>query len=92
MTVAEMIEKLKKFPSGAIVVVDGYEGGVDTAKEPRQVTIFKDALKNYGYYGDHLVKDSVEYRVYWTKREPDYPEVQAVLIGWREKDEEEDPS
>ena len=57
MTVAELIEQLKRYPSDMTVVVDGYEGGYDNPViEPGYVafdTNWDGKNKNSWYMGRH---------------------------------------
>jgi hypothetical protein len=55
MKVKELIEKLQKFDPELLVVVDGYEGGVDSPQEPREVMLRLNVhdTEKYWYYGKH---------------------------------------
>jgi len=51
MMVSELIEKLKAMPSDAIVVVRGYEDGVNEADSVIECNIKPNELGNEWYYG-----------------------------------------
>lgn len=57
MTVAEMIEELKKMPQDSLVVVWGYGGGYDNLQIYSDYAILNDnwngESKKYRYYGRH---------------------------------------
>ena len=55
MKLKELIEKLQKFDPELLVVVDGYEGGVDYPKEPVELSI-KLNQHTENYYGRHEVQ------------------------------------
>ena len=52
MTTAELIELLKDYPQDALVVVDGYEGGICEVETISTTSIVKD-VNPEDYYGDH---------------------------------------
>jgi hypothetical protein len=52
MTVAELIEKLKEMPQDAMVVVDGYAGGLDEVNSVKDLAILTDFFEE-SYYGAH---------------------------------------
>jgi hypothetical protein len=54
MNVKELIQKLEQYDQEAMVVVRGYEGGVDTASSIGQVKIKLNA-NTEGWYGKHEV-------------------------------------
>lgn len=54
MTVKELIEKLQQFDDQLMVVIDGYEGGVDEPKDPVEVIIKMNHHKEW-YYGKHEI-------------------------------------
>lgn len=57
MTVRELIEELTTLNQSAIVVVDGYEGGVDEISEVKSCRIAKNQNSKW-YYGRHeITKD-----------------------------------
>jgi hypothetical protein len=58
MTVGELIEALKVFPTDLRVVVPGYEGGADDILTPRQICIRpRDPDHTEDWYGPHAVGD-----------------------------------
>ncbi len=69
MTVAELIQKLQKFPPDMRVLTDGYEGGYD---DPQ---IYETAaVKEYSPYCGN-------YQVYWRYSEEERKPFQAVIIA-----------
>ena len=52
MTVGELIEKLKEYPSDAYVVIDGYEGGVNLVYSLTDTFLvkYKPQERYYGRY------------------------------------------
>ncbi len=52
MIVSELIEELRKLPQDAVVVVNGYEGGVRTVKDAKPTVIAVDVNTEW-YYGEH---------------------------------------
>jgi hypothetical protein len=54
MNVKDLIEKLKTFPAGTQVLVQGYEGGYDDIARIDEKTVIKDpeAAEYYGEYDD----------------------------------------
>jgi len=56
MKVKELIEKLQLCDPSLMVIVSGYEGGVDEAKQAGQVRVKLNA-HNEWYYGKHEVAD-----------------------------------
>jgi hypothetical protein len=54
MKVKELIEKLQAFDPEVLVVVDGYEDGVDHPKDPILVKINLNVNDEW-YYGKHMV-------------------------------------
>jgi hypothetical protein len=69
--VGELIEHLRKFDQEMLLVVDGYEGGVESPLEPVLVEIKLD-VNTAWYYGKHAVihEDDAE-----------KPDCKAVLLG-----------
>jgi hypothetical protein len=69
MTVAQLIESLKNYPSDLPVVVSGYEGGYNDVDSFENIKIVRDFNKAW-YYGKHedvadiydeeLIKNAVE--------------------------------
>jgi|HubBroStandDraft_5_1064220.scaffolds.fasta_scaffold09748_5 hypothetical protein len=47
MTVAELIEKLRNYPPGMLVVVQGWEGGYDAVEDIGIVDIVYDPSESY---------------------------------------------
>lgn len=56
MNVSELIERLKEQPQDAMVVIDGYEGGVWEADSVKIVKIKTDVNSEW-YYGDHAIAE-----------------------------------
>lgn len=56
MNVSELIERLKEQPQDAMVVIDGYEGGVWEADSVKIVKIKTDVNSEW-YYGDHEISE-----------------------------------
>jgi len=56
MKVKELIEKLQSFDPELMVIVSGYEGGVDEVKYAANVKIKLDVHTEW-YYGKHEVAD-----------------------------------
>lgn len=56
MNVKELIEELKKFPEDSMVVVSGYEGGVDEITCLAEVKLMLNA-NSVSYYGAHEIED-----------------------------------
>jgi hypothetical protein len=56
MTVGQLIETLQGYDPFLMVIVSGYEGGVDEAKQAGQVRVKLNA-HNEWYYGKHEVAD-----------------------------------
>lgn len=77
MTIAELIEKLKKFPQDSRVVVRGYEGGVDDVTSIDDIKILLNYNKDAWYYGDH--KPFYEYMKY--KEYQEYEKVPAIYLS-----------
>ena len=70
MKVKELIEKLQKFDPELLVMVDGYEGGVDYPQEPYQAFVRLDVHSEW-YYGDHQLCHATD------EEKPDCP---AIII------------
>jgi hypothetical protein len=77
MTVGELIAKLQEFDQDMMVVVDGYEGGVDELRHVQTASIALGYNVEGWYYGDHeMVTDG-----YLTPEEKEkYPVVTAVYL------------
>ncbi len=56
MKVSELIDRLKEQPQDAMVVIDGYEGGVWEADSVKIVKIKTDVNSEW-YYGDHEIAE-----------------------------------
>jgi len=56
MTVGQLIEKLQSFDPELMVVISGYEGGVDEADSAVDVSLKLDTHTEW-YYGKHEVAD-----------------------------------
>lgn len=52
MTVADIIQKLNQLPQDALVLVDGYEGGLDAVIDTKVIHILYDEKKEW-YYGPY---------------------------------------
>ena len=52
MKVSELIEQLKAMPQDAMVVVDGYEGGLTTLEQCEEVTALLNRNTDW-WYGKH---------------------------------------
>lgn len=59
MNVGELIEKLQRYDPEQMVVIDGYEGGYDTADEVHEMKI-KLNVNELWYYGKHEIVDDGE--------------------------------
>lgn len=55
MTVGELIEKLQQFDPNMLVMVDGYEGGVDELRQVGEREVILNYHKDVWYYGRHEV-------------------------------------
>jgi hypothetical protein len=73
MTVKELIEKLQKFDPGMIVVVDGYEGGVNDVSTAREIDIILNCHDEW-YYGKHEIPSM------WSPDEINRETVKAVYL------------
>jgi hypothetical protein len=62
MKVKELIQELQKLDPELLVVVAGYEGGVDEVKNLTQYKIELDAYKDWAFYGDHRAFIDIEDR------------------------------
>ena len=60
MKVGELIKYLKTVDPELLVVVDGYEDGVDEAAEPRQVTLRLNVHIGKPYFGKHDIISPAE--------------------------------
>lgn len=77
MKIKELIEKLKEFDQELMVVISGYEGGVNEVDSTEEIDIVLN-VHDVSYYGNHQEVDS-DYR------KAQYPESkykyeQAVFI------------
>jgi hypothetical protein len=68
MNVRELIEKLQRYDPETMVVVNGYEGGVNPCCICREKLI-KLGVNSEWYYGNHEIVDNEEY------------DCKAILIG-----------
>jgi len=68
MKVKDLIEKLQRYDPETMVVVNGYEGGVDTCTSCKEVRVMFNINKEW-YYGNHELVNEDE--------SPD----KAILIG-----------
>jgi len=55
MTVGELIAKLQEFDQDMMVIVDGYEGGVDELRHVQTASIALGYNAESWYYGDHEI-------------------------------------
>jgi hypothetical protein len=62
MKVKDLIQELQKLDPELLVVVAGYEGGVDELKNITQYKIELDAHKDWAFFGDHRALDDIEDR------------------------------
>jgi hypothetical protein len=62
MKVKDLIQELQKLDPETLVVVAGYEGGVDEVKNLTQYKIELDAHKGWWFFGDHRALDDIEDR------------------------------
>jgi len=53
MKVSELIEQLKTFDPDLMVIVDGYEGGVDEPEPPKEILVRLNVNNDHWYYGKH---------------------------------------
>ena len=60
MNVGELIEKLQRYDPETMVVVNGYEGGVNACSVCREKSI-KLGVNSEWYYGNHEIVDNGEY-------------------------------
>lgn len=74
MTVNELIEQLKNYPSDMPVLTLGYEGGLNEAYVKSDTVIFNVNSKDTWYYGPH------EYAGYDEHDDP-LPGTRCVIIG-----------
>jgi len=62
MKVKDLIQELQKLDPELLVVVAGYEGGVDELKNITQYKIELNAYKDWAFFGDHAVLDDIGHR------------------------------
>lgn len=62
MKVKDLIQELQKLDPELLVVVAGYEGGVDEVKNITQYKIELDAHKDWAFFGDHCALEDIEDR------------------------------
>jgi hypothetical protein len=62
MKVKDLIQELQKLDPELLVVVAGYEGGVDEVKNLTQYKIELDAHKDWAFFGDHRALYDIEDR------------------------------
>ena len=62
MKVKDLIQELQKLDPELLVVVAGYEGGVDEVKSLTQYKIELDAHKGWAFFGDHCALEDIEDR------------------------------
>jgi len=77
MKVGELIAKLQEFDQDMMVIVDGYEGGVDELRHVQTASIALGYNAESWYYGDHeVVTDST----LSPEEKEKYPVVTAVFL------------
>ncbi len=59
MKVKELIEKLQQYPEDTLLVVEGYEGGLNDIKEVEEVFVKLNSINSLPY-GEHLETDNLE--------------------------------
>jgi len=62
MKVKDLIQELQKLDPELLVVVAGYEGGVDELKNITQYKIELDTYKDWAFFGDHAALEDIEDR------------------------------
>jgi hypothetical protein len=62
MKVKDLIQELQKLDPETLVVVAGYEGGVDEVKNLTQYKIELNAYKDWAFFGDHAALDDIGHR------------------------------
>ena len=62
MKVKDLIQELQKLDPELLVVVAGYEGGVDEVKNITQYKIELDAYKDWAFFGNHADLDDIGHR------------------------------
>ena len=83
MTVAKLIEKLKEMPKDAMVVIRGYEGGVDEADSIKECSILTDFYEE-DYNGAHEIVS--DYSFNWHDDEYDITEESPGLYLFSRKE------
>jgi hypothetical protein len=78
MKVKHLILNLQQCDPEAIVVVDGYEGGVSELKRTVEVEIALDVNAGRSYYGRHVIHDDEYAEHHWNEDEP-YPELAKAV-------------
>ena len=68
MTVGELIQKLQEYDPETMVVVNGYEGGVNACSSCKEESI-KLGVNSEWYYGNHEIVHNGEF------------DCKAILIG-----------
>ena len=68
MKVIDLLTPLSQTPSGADIVVKGYEGGVDDIVDVKLVNIKKDVNAEW-YYGKHEIDDNGGIQAVFIQRE-----------------------
>ena len=76
MTVEQLIQELKQYPSHCKVIVRGYEGGVTEVSKTQPELIALDVNTEW-YYGSHEIVEDWEMS---TQQLKDHEQVLAVLI------------
>jgi hypothetical protein len=62
MKVKDLIQELQKLDPELLVVVAGYEGGVDEVKNITQYKIELDSYKDWAFFGNHAALEDIEDR------------------------------
>jgi hypothetical protein len=66
MTVAELIEELKKFPPDRMVLVDGYEDGYDHPAQLKSEKVVSRGHRGYnGEFDDYRRTDDIDRGQFW---------------------------
>lgn len=60
MTIAELIERLKKFDQTSLVIIDGYEGGLEDVERIVEEKIYLNYNLHINVFGPHMVCDGME--------------------------------
>lgn len=64
MTIADLIQKLQEFPPDSLVLVDGYEGGLDAVTDAKIINIIYHEDKEWYYRPYEESKNSDQMGIY----------------------------